>query len=98
MVKEGFYTNSISIIFNPSKFVLDFKQTTPHIDRVCEKDQQLFATTHSIVLLDPQFAKVFLGTLKNSIESYEKKFGKIKVIEKKNKKEKAVASSHSYIG
>jgi hypothetical protein len=97
MSEEGFYTNSISIIYNPSKFVLDFKQITPRIEKIQGKEQQIFTTNHKIILIDPQFAKVFLETLKTSIENYEKKFGKIGM-PKKKKKPEVVVSTNSYIG
>jgi len=85
---KAFYANSISVIFNPSKFVIDFRQNIPRIDIINEKSHETLVTEHNVVVMDPKFAKIFLETLKTSIENYEKKFGEIKVERKARVKEK----------
>jgi hypothetical protein len=75
----GFYSDSISIIYNPSKFILDFKQSTPRIDQIQDKQQQTIAVKHNVIILDIKFAKIFLETLKKSVDGYEKKHGVIKL-------------------
>lgn len=97
----GFYSDSISIIFNPSKFILDFKQSTPRMDSIQGKEQETIAVKHNTVLVDAKFAKSFMETLKRAVTNYEKKFGKIDLPKKKKKKEESkevVASASSYIG
>ena len=71
--EEAFYSDAISIIYNPSKFILDFKQNTPRIDHIQGKSQETIAVKHKVVILDVKFAKVFMNTLKKSVEGYEKK-------------------------
>ncbi len=77
--EEAFYSDSISIIYNPSKFILDFKQNTPRIDQIHGKSQETIAVKHNVIILDVKFAKIFLNTLKKSVEGYEKKHGEIKI-------------------
>ena len=99
--KEGFYSDSISIIYNPSKFILDFKQNTPRIDQVHGKSQETIAVKHNVIILDVKFAKIFLNTLTKSIEGYEKKHGKIQTPKKPKKKGKTEVVSgkeEGYIG
>ncbi len=99
--QPGFYSDSISIIFNPSKFILDFKQSTPRMDSIQGKEQETIAVKHNTILMDSRFAKSFMETLKKAVANYEKKFGKIEVPKPKKKdtkKEESVTSSESYIG
>jgi hypothetical protein len=98
----GFYSDSISIIYNPSKFVIDFKQTSPRIDTIQGKSHESLVVKHKVILLDTQFAKVFLETLKNAVSNYEKKFGPIKMPPKAKTQKTApttlTSSEGSYIG
>jgi len=75
----GFFSDSVSIIYNPSKFILDFKQNTPRIDQIHGKSQQTIAIKHNVIIMDVKFAKIFLVTLKKSVEGFEKKHGEIKL-------------------
>ncbi|MBN2042872.1 MAG: DUF3467 domain-containing protein [Candidatus Aenigmarchaeota archaeon] len=96
---EGFYTDSISVVYNPNKFILDFKQTVPKIDQVEGKSQQTIVVKHKTMLLDAKFAKIFLKTLQNAMDGYEKKYGKIELPKKQKQKEEAVVvKEESYIG
>ena len=98
---EGFYSDSISIIYNPSKFILDFKQNTPRIDQVHGKSQETIAVKHNVIILDVKFAKIFLGTLTKSIQGYEKKHGKIetpKIPKKASKSQVVSGKEEGYIG
>lgn len=99
--ESGFYSDNISIIYNPSKFILDFKQVTPRMDHIHGKPQEVLAVKHRVIILDAKFAKIFLDTLKKSVEGYEKKHGEIKVpkISKKPEKDDVVTSREEvYIG
>lgn len=98
---EGFYSDSISIIHNPSKFILDFKQNTPRIDQIQGKSQETIAVKHKVIILDPKFVKIFLNTLKKSVDGYEKKHGKIELPKaRKNAQKSEVVSGREevYIG
>ena len=98
---EAFYSDSVSIIYNPNKFILDFKQISPRIDQIQGKSQQTLVMKHNTILLDTGFAKIFFETLKKSIQGYEKKHGKIKVPKQKIEKpqEQIVTSKDDvYIG
>ncbi len=99
--EAGFYSDSISIIFNPSKFILDFKQSTPRMDQIQGKEQETIAVKHKTILIDSRFAKSFVQTMKKAVDNYEKKFGKIEMPKQpkmKKKEEESVTSSESYIG
>ena len=100
--EPGFYSDSVSIIFNPSKFILDFKQSTPRMDSIQGKEQETIAVKHKTMLIDARFAKSFVETFKKAVDNYEKKFGKIELPKKpkvKKKEEENVASAEeSYIG
>lgn len=99
--ENGFYSDNISVIYNPSKFILDFKQITPRMDHVQGKAQETLAIKHRVIILDIKFAKIFLNTLKKSIEGYEKKYGQIKVpkaMKKPAKSEVITSKEDVYIG
>ncbi len=99
--ESGFYSDSISIIYNPSKFILDFKQNTPRIDQIHGKSQETIAVKHKVILLDVKFAKIFFNTLKKSIEGYEKKHGEIKTPKTPKKPSKGgiiTSKEEGYIG
>lgn len=99
--ENAFYSDSISIIYNPSKFILDFKQNTPRIDQIQGKSQETIAVKHNVIIMDVRFAKIFLNTLQKSIEGYEKKHGKIEIpkpTKKKGKTEVVTGKEEGYIG
>ena len=98
---EAFYSDSVSIINSPSKFILDFKQGTPRIDQIQGKTQETIAVKHKVIILDTKFAKVFLNTLKKSLEGYEKKHGEIKLpkpAKRPQKSEVLTGKEEGYIG
>lgn len=97
----AFYSDSVSIIYNPSKFILDFKQNTPRIDQIQGKSQETIAVKHNVVIMDVRFAKIFLNTLKKSVEGYEKKHGNIQIpkpTKKKEESEVVTGKEEGYIG
>jgi len=99
--ENGFYSDNISIIHNPSKFILDFKQVTPRIDYIHGKSQETLSVKHRVIILDVKFAKLFLNTLKKSIEGYERKYGEIKVpktTKKPGKSDVVTSKEEVYIG
>ncbi len=97
--KEGFYANNIAIFNNPTEFVLDFTQVTPRINMVEEKQIVTYVVKHNAVVLEPKQAKNFFNLLKENIERYEKKFGKIQLPKgKKQKKEGLPKNFSDYIG
>lgn len=99
--EAAFYSDSISIIYNPTKFILDFKQNTPRIDQIQDKQQQTIAIKHNVIILDIKFAKIFMETLKKSVEGYEKKHGEIKIPKQQKKVEKTAIVTNveeGYIG
>ena len=101
--KEAFYTNSISIIHSPAKFIINFKQATPRIDAIGDQKKQTILVRHNSIIMDPDLAKVFLQILKENLGNYEKKFGKIESPKKAVSKGETVSEFaekdvHSYIG
>ena len=96
-----FFSDNVTISHNQSKFIVDFSQTIPSFDNIGGNMQQSFIIKHKAVILDPQFAKVFLDLLQKNVQKYEKKFGKIKLQKQKEaEKEDIVEAEKStrYIG
>jgi len=97
--EHAFFTDNVTVLHSPSKFIIDFSQTIPRFDNISGKMQQTFTVKHNTVILDPQFAKSLLDILKRNVKNYEKKFGSIKLPKKKTKKKKSIeAESIRYIG
>jgi len=89
-----FHTDEVSIIHNPLKIILDFKNITPRVD-IRNNEFQPIVIKHSVVVMDTWTAKNFSEALMENISMYEKKFGEIKkpkVIElaEKNAKKKGI--------
>lgn len=78
--KESFYANNLAIFNNPNEFVLDFAQVTPRMDIIDGKQVLTYVVKHNSIVLEPKQAKMVLNLLKENVEKYEKKFGKIEVI------------------
>ena len=67
-VADGIYGNLVFIASNNSEFILDFARFLPGNTR---------GKVVSRVILGPIHAKVFLKSLTEAVERYEKKFGTI---------------------
>ena len=97
--EHAFFTDNVTVLHNPNKFILDFSQAVPKVDSINGKMQQTFTIKHNTVIMDPQFAKSFLNIFAKNMKSFEKKFGKVKLPEmKKAKKKPLEAESTRYIG
>jgi hypothetical protein len=98
--EPAFFTDNVTVSHSASKFVIDFSQTTPRFDSFEDKHQQTFVIKHKTIMLDPQFAKIFLDILNQNVGRYEKTFGKIKIQKEKKAKEKIekAESTTRYIG
>ncbi len=87
---EVFFAHEVSVNFNPTQFVLDFKNITPRMDPRSQ-DGPTLSIKHNVVLVEPYHLKKFQEFLNKRISDYEKEFGKIekpKAIEAYNKKHK----------
>ena len=98
--EHAFFTDNVTVLHNPNKFVIDFTQTIPKFDNIAGKVQQTFTIKHKTVILDPQFAKIFLNAFQDNVKKYEDKFGKIKLPPKQEAKEEhiEVDGASRYIG
>lgn len=99
--EHAFFSDNVTISHNPNKFIIDFSQTIPSFDNLGGNMQQSFIIKHKAVMLDPQFAKIFLDLLQQNIKKYEKKFGKITVPKQKRTKKKEIVEPERatrYIG
>lgn len=104
--EPAFFTDNVTVWHNPSKFVIDFIQTSPRFDQVGERNQQTIAVKHKTVMMDPALAKIFLNVLKENVAKYEKSAGKIAVPKKKkargkkgtSRASKAAEATSRYIG
>ena len=96
-----FFSDGISLLNRSDKFFVDFRQTSPRIDVIGDKQHHTHAVKHNTIALDPIMAKALLELLKDSISKYEKQFGKIKTPKQKFLKEEPVeqvSTDRNYIG
>lgn len=96
---KSFFTDNVSVLHNENNFIIDFKQTTPRMDFVHDKQDISFVTTHNTVVMNPAMAKSLKEVLQDSIEKYEKQFSEIKMPKKKKADKKVVETTGTnYIG
>ncbi|MBD3310715.1 DUF3467 domain-containing protein [Candidatus Woesearchaeota archaeon] len=87
----AFFAHEMSIHFNPTQLIFDFKCITPRID-ARSKESPFLNIQHNVVMLDPYHAKRAHELLGKVLGDYEKEFGRIdkpkqiKRLEKKKKK------------
>ena len=91
-IQDGheFFAHELSVHFNPTQFIFDFRSVTPRNDPR-SKDAPFISIRHNVVLSEPYHAKRIYEVLGNVIKQYEEQFGKIekpKAIEKYEKKMK----------
>ena len=72
---QDFLAEQVSVSHSPLRFVVDFVRTAPRIDGASQTSRMLIS--HDVIMMDPYLAKEFMSVLKDNIEKYEKKFGKI---------------------
>lgn len=98
--EPAFFTDNVTISHSPSKFVIDFSQTTPRFDSFEDNQQQTFVIKHKTIVLDPQLAKILADIMNQNMEKYEKSFGKIKTpkAKKASAKIEKAESTTRYIG
>ncbi len=89
MIDDGkaFFAHETSINFNPTQFVLDFKQITPRLDPRTQEAVTMHME-HNVIMLDPFHAKNLAQFLTQTIEKYEGEFGEIKKAPATEKAEK----------
>lgn len=97
--EEGFFSDSFSVLFNPHKFVFDFKQSTPKVSNSNEGRNVESVVWHKPILMDPVLAKKILKVLEKNVDKYEDKFGEIEIKEKEEEEvEVDDANEPTYIG
>ena len=96
---HGFFSDGMSLLNRQDKFFIDFRQNTPRLDTIGEKQQQTNVVKHSTVILDPVMAKALMNLLQDSMKNFEKNHGKIKMPKIEKVKELEVARDpESYFG
>jgi hypothetical protein len=75
---EAFFSNEMSVNYNPLHFIMDFKLLTPRMDPRSPNAPSLHLK-HNVVLVDPYHMKKIMELLQQALNDYEKEFGKIKV-------------------
>ncbi|MEM5804738.1 MAG: DUF3467 domain-containing protein [Candidatus Aenigmatarchaeota archaeon] len=99
--RDVFFTDNVTIIHSPAKFVIDFTQTTPRFDNIGGEQQQSVIVKHNTVMMDPVLAKMFMEVLDENVKKYEKQHGKIKIEKGKTDKKSvplAFEPGNRYIG
>ncbi|MFQ5474685.1 MAG: DUF3467 domain-containing protein [Candidatus Nanoarchaeia archaeon] len=86
-IDEGdtFFTNEVSVNFNPIQFFADFKCVAPRVDLRTKEGEININIKHNVVAFDPYHATQIHKLLTESIQNYEKKFGKIEKPKQLNK-------------
>ncbi len=99
---EAFFSDSFSVLFNPHKFVFDFKQSTPKVSKTKQGRNVESVVWHKPIVMDPVLAKKILKVLQKNVEKYEDKFGEIEVKEREKKDKEEIeaddADEPTYIG
>ena len=96
---HGFFSDGMSLLNRQDKFFIDFRQNTPRLDTIGEKQQQTNVVKHSTVILDPVMAKALMNLLQDSLKNFEKNHGKIKMPKIERVKEiEDIKSDNNYIG
>ncbi|MBN2459708.1 DUF3467 domain-containing protein [Candidatus Woesearchaeota archaeon] len=70
-----FFSNTQTIAHQPDKVIIDFKNIHPQFT---PDNKPVQVCVHRLVLMEPYVAKEFMKILKENIDKYEQKFGKIK--------------------
>lgn len=97
--KESFYANNLAVFNNVNEFVLDFSQVTPRMDMIDGKQVLTYMVKHNSIAIEPRQAKIILNLLKENLEKYEKRFGKIEVGKAQEEAKKSHAKKFAdYIG
>lgn len=71
---EAQFAHEMSLNFNPTQFIFDFKTVTPRID-VRSQEGACIAIKHNVVLVEPYHAKQIYTLLGKVISKYEEEFG-----------------------
>jgi len=99
---EPFFAHELSINFNPTQFVFDFKCVTPRVDPRSQNRASI-SLKHNVVMVEPFHAKRVLELLTKVVKKYENEFGKIEkpkaieLLEKKRKEKKIETSKEDSI-
>ncbi len=91
---DAFFSNEVSINFNPSHFFIDFKCVSPRIDPR-NQSGATFSLKHNVVILDPYAIKELSRMMGEIVARYEKDFGKIEKSSAAKQAEKARKKSKS---
>jgi hypothetical protein len=86
---QEFFAHELTVNFNPTQFILDFKCITPRSDPRT-KENPYVNIKHNVVLVDVFHTKKINELLGKMVNEYEKKYGKIEMPKalKKLQKEK----------
>ncbi|MBW2995941.1 DUF3467 domain-containing protein [Candidatus Woesearchaeota archaeon] len=73
---KEFFAHEMSLNFNPTQFIFDFRCVTPRTDPRT-KEAPYVSMKHNVVMVEPWHAKEILRVLSNVVNKYEEKYGKI---------------------
>jgi hypothetical protein len=73
---DSFFAHELSINFNPTQFIFDFKCITPRVD-ARDPNKASINLKHNVIMVEPYHAKRILELLTRVIKKYEEDFGKI---------------------
>lgn len=99
-----FFAHEVSINFNPTQFILDFKNITPRVDPRSTTGA-ILKVMHDVIILEPFHLKKLQEFILRRVKDYEKEFGRIeepkqiKMLRKKKGKIKSEKEKiPSYLG
>ena len=73
---DSFFAHEMSVNFNPTQFILDFKNITPRVD-MRSKDRPSLNLKHNVVMVEPYHFKLMIDLMKKIMKKYEDEYGKI---------------------
>lgn len=94
---RSFKADSMAVIFRQGQIVLDFKKTSPRVDRSSSDKMQTIVSEHNPVVLTPERAKAFKNLLEKNIQNYEEKHGEIEINRESQTEEASEPEEQDYI-
>lgn len=93
-----FHSDQVSVLHSEAGFVIDFRRSVPQLDIGEQGEVVTLVTHHRLVLLSPVVAKSLVKVLRDSVDKYEKSFGKIKLPKQKKRPPVNSKNQDKYIG
>ncbi len=74
---EAFFAHELSTQAQPTQICLDFKNISPRLDSRNQEGNAVVFIKHNVIIADPWMIKDMARVINETLEKYEKLFGKI---------------------